>query len=300
MIDTDQLDDQFGIEGEIGFMEMDGDLVFANISNKYADADICLYGAHVTSFRPVRTMEMLFMSPETNYEEGKAIRGGIPVCFPWFGPHKTNSSLPQHGFGRLMYWDVLGTKSLPNGETQLDLISKSSEATKAYWPHDFEAIMHFTVGAQLTVSLEVRNTSAETFTYGCALHSYFVISDIAHIGIEGLQGLSYLNQLTDTMGKQEEAILKIEEPLTRHYQNTESAVVLADEGYRRRIRIEKAGSKVTTVWNPGAEASAAMSDMPDDGFASFVCIEATASFDYQIELAPGASFQTTQIFGVEE
>jgi len=300
MIETDELNDQFGLEGEVGFMEMDGDLVFINISNKYADADICLYGAHVTSFRPVRTMEMLFMSPDTNYKVGKAIRGGIPVCFPWFGPHKTDSSLPQHGFGRLMYWDVLATKSLPNGETQVDLILEASDETQQYWPYDFETVMHITIGASLTVTLDVRNTSEETFTYGCALHTYFMISDIAHIGIEGLQGLKYLNQLTGAMGKQDEEILKIDEALTRHYQNTESAVVLADEGFRRRIRIEKAGSKVTTVWNPGAEACLGMGDMPDDGFANFVCIEATAAFDYMIDLAPGASYQTTQVFGVEE
>ncbi|WP_163709712.1 D-hexose-6-phosphate mutarotase [Mangrovibacterium lignilyticum] len=300
MIDSDELDDKFGIEGEVGFMEMDGELVFINVSNKYADADICLYGAHVTSFRPVRTMEMLWMSSESNYEEGKAIRGGIPVCFPWFGPHKTDSSLPQHGFARLMYWDVLATKSLPNGETQVDLILKSSEETRKYWPYDFEAVMHLTIGTTLTVTLDVKNTSAESFEYGCALHSYFFISDIAHIGIEGLKGLSYLNQLTGETGKQDEDVLQISEPLTRHYQNTETPVAIADEGFRRRITIEKAGSKVTTVWNPAEEACAGMGDMPDDGFANFVCVEATASFDYMITVAPGESFQTSQVFGVEE
>lgn len=300
MIDSDELDDKFGIEGEVGFMEMDGDLVFINIANKYADADICLYGAHVTSFRPVRTMDVLWMSPDSVFEEGTPIRGGIPVCFPWFGPHKTNSSLPQHGFGRRMYWDVLSTESLSNGETKVELILKSSEATKAYWPYDFEAVMRFVIGASLKVTLDVKNTSNDSLTYGCALHSYFAISDIAHIKIEGLQGLTYINQLTDTVETQEEKLLQINDPLTRHYQNTESPVVLEDEGFRRRIRIEKIGSKVTTVWNPGDEACITMSDMPDDGFASFVCIEATNSFDYEIKLAPGESYQTTQLFGLEE
>ena len=77
MIETDELDDKYGIEGEVGFMEMDGDLVFINIANKYADADICLYGAHVTSFRPVRTMDMLWMSPDSAFEEGTPIRNNF-------------------------------------------------------------------------------------------------------------------------------------------------------------------------------------------------------------------------------
>ncbi len=300
MIDTDLLDDKFGIEGELGFMEMDGDLVFANISNKYADADICLYGAHATSFRPVRTMDVLYVSPETNYKEGKAIRGGIPVCFPWFGPHENDSELPQHGFGRLMYWDVIKTECLSNGETYLELGLQSSNATKAYWPYDFNARMKFTVGAKLTVTLEVENTGNETFKLGCALHSYFRVSDPAHAAIEGLQGLTYFNQLNGEKERQEEEPLRFDKPLTHHYLNTESAVVIADEGFRRRIQIEKAGSKVTTVWNPGAKASAGMSDLPDDGFSDFVCVEATNAYDFTIDLAAGQTHQTTQKFGLED
>ena len=300
MTDTDQLDEKFGIEGEVGFMEMDGDLTYINISNKYADADICLYGAHVTSFRPVRTMEVLWMSPESLFEVGNPIRGGIPVCFPWFGPHKTDSSLPQHGFARLMYWNVQKTASLPNGETQIDLRLNSSEETKKYWPFDFEAVMHFIIGAKMTVSLEVKNTSSENFRYGCALHTYFAISDIAHIHIAGLQGLTYFNQLSGQNDKQIKEILHITEGLTHHYLNTETPVLLTDEAYRRQLKIEKTGSKVTTVWNPGETSCTGINDIPNDGFATFVCIEATNAFDYTTELTPGASHQTTQIFGLEE
>lgn len=298
MIDPEVLDEQFGIEGEVGFMEMDGDLVYINVSNKYADADICLYGAHVTSFRPVRTMEMLWMSPDSFYEVGKPIRGGIPVCFPWFGPNKTDSSLPQHGFGRLMYWEVLKTASLPNGETEIQLGLNSSEATKAYWPYDFEAVLTILVGSKMTVSLNVKNTSAEAFSYTCALHTYFMVSDIAHIQLEGLGGLTYFNQLTGANAEQTEAILTIHEGMTHHYLNTESPVVLADEGFRRRLKIEKTGSKVTTVWNPGETACAGIGDIPNDGFANFVCVEATNAFDFPITLPAGESFETSQTFGL--
>jgi len=300
MIDIDELDEKFSIEGELGFAELENDLVFITVSNKYADADICLYGAHVTSFRPRNSMDILWMSPDSFFEVGKAIRGGIPVCFPWFGPHKTDSEKPQHGFARLMYWDVVETAELQNGETLIRLQLCSSEATKTYWRCDFIAEMIIVVGLTLTVTLKVTNTSNEPFEYGCALHSYYGLSAIENLFIEGLQGVTYYNQLTSEYGVQEEELLQIQEPLTRHYLNTEKQVLIGDSVFRRRIRVEKSGSKVTTVWNPGEEACAKIADLPEEGYETFVCVEATNAFDYQVLLAPGESYETSAIIGLVE
>ena len=300
MIDIDELDEKFSIEGEVGFAELENDLVFITVSNKYADADICLYGAHVTSFRPRNTMDILWMSTDSLFEVGKPIRGGIPVCFPWFGPHKTDPEKPQHGFARLMYWDVLETAVKPNGETLIRLQLCSSEETKAYWSHDFCAEMTITVGLTLVVNLKVTNTSSEPFQYGCALHSYYSLSALESLSIEGLQGTTYYNQLSGENGIQEEEALEITGPLTRHYLNTETPVIIADSAFRRRIKVDKSGSKVTTVWNPGAETCAKIGDMPDDGYETFVCVEATNAFDYPVKLAAGESFETSAIIGLEE
>ncbi|MDP2335053.1 MAG: D-hexose-6-phosphate mutarotase [Bacteroidota bacterium] len=300
MIDIDELDDKFSIEGEIGFGELENDLVFVTVSNIHADADICLYGAHVTSFRPQNAMDILWMSPESSFEVGKPIRGGIPVCFPWFGPHKTDPEKPQHGFGRLMYWDMAGTATLPGGESQIRLQLCSSEETKAYWPHDFCAEMTFVVGRTLQVSLKVTNTSAKPFEYTCALHSYYNLSAIDNITIEGLQGTTYYNQLTGENGIQEEETLQIQEPMTRHYLDTEAPVVIADSVFRRRIKAEKTGSKVTTIWNPGEETCAKIGDLPDDAYHAFVCVEATNAFGFPIKLAPGESHETSAMIGLEE
>ena len=300
MIDTDELDDKFGIEGEVGFAELEEDLVFIMVSNKHADAEICLYGAHVTSFKPRGNMDLLWMSPESSFEEGKPIRGGIPVCFPWFGPHKTDSDKPQHGFGRLMYWDVVSTSTNSSAESVIKLQLNSSEETKAYWPHDFVAEMTFVVGKKLTATLKVTNTSGEPFDYTCALHTYYSLSAIDSISIEGLQGATYYNQLTGENGVQEEEKLEITEALTRHYLNTETPVIIDDSAFRRRIKVDKAGSKVTTVWNPGAETCANIGDLPDDGYETFVCVEATNAFDYPICIAPGESFATSAIIGIDD
>lgn len=300
MIDIDELDDKFSIEGEVGFGELENDLVFLTVSNKYADVDICLYGAHVTSFRPHNSMEILWMSPESNFEVGKAIRGGIPVCFPWFGPHKTDPQMPQHGFARLMYWDVLETATLPSGETKIRLQLCSSEETKAYWPHDFCAQLTVVVGLKLTVTLKVTNTSSVPFDYTCALHSYFSLSSIDNLLIHGLEKTTYYNQLSGENGFQEEEILQIQEPTTRHYLDTESPVIIEDSIYRRKIRVAKAGSKVTTVWNPWEETSASIADLPDDGYETFVCVEAVNAFNDVIRLSPEESHETSTMISREE
>lgn len=300
MIDIDELDDKFSIEGEVGFAELENDLVFITVSNKYADADICLYGAHITSFRPHNSMDLLWMSPDSSFELGKPIRGGIPVCFPWFGPHKTDPEKPQHGFGRLMYWEVVSTSTNASGESVVRLQLCSSDETKAYWPHDFCAEMTFVVGKTLTATLKVTNTSGQPFDYTCALHTYYSLSAIESISIEGLKGTTYFDQLTGEFGIQEGEPLEITDALTRHYLNTESQVVIADSAFRRRIKVDKTGSKVTTVWNPGAETCAKIGDLPDDGYETFVCVEATNAFDYPVKLAAGESFETSAIIGLEE
>jgi len=300
MIDIDELEDRFSIEGELGFAELEEDLVFITVSNKYADADICLYGAHVTSFRPQNNLDFLWLSPESNYEVGKAIRGGIPVCFPWFGPHQSNPEMPQHGFGRLMYWEVVHTDTNPAGETIIKLQLNSSDETKVYWPHDFCAEMTFVVGQKLGISLKVTNSSSNSFEYSSALHSYFNLSLIGNLSIEGLQGTKYHNQLIPGDSIQEEEKLEISEAVTRHYYDTEAPVILVDSIYRRRIRIDKTGSKVTTVWNPWEETCAQIADLEDDAYETFVCIETVNAFEDCISLSPGQSHETTAVIGLEE
>lgn len=299
-INIEELEDNFSIEGEVGFAELEENMVFVTISNKFADADICLYGAQVTNFRPQKTMEILWMSPESKFEEGIPIRGGIPVCFPWFGPHKTDKNKPQHGFARLMYWNVIETATLPSAETKVVLQLCSDNETKKYWDFDFCAELSIIVGKMLTVNLKVTNTSAIPFEYSCALHSYYNISSIEEITIQGLMNKRYFNQLDGLEYVQESELLEIKNAETRHYLDVENECIIKDPIFRRRIKVAKAGSNVTTIWNPGEETCISINDIPDDGFHSFVCIEAVNAFNNVINLAPGESHTTTALTGVME
>lgn len=301
MLNIDKLNDKFGIDGKVSFTKPANNLIFLAVTNEYADAQICLYGAHITGFRPHNSKEVLWMSPESSFEVGKPIRGGIPVCFPWFGPHKTDPEKPQHGFGRLMYWDVAEiTTRPPGGETLIRLQLYSSDRTKSYWPYDFCAELTAVVGQRLEVNLKVTNLSAESFDYTCALHSYYHLSSIENIAITGLQGAKYHSQLELGEFIQESPAIVIRNAETRHYHNTEATCVIEDTVFKRKIRIAKSGSEITTVWNPWAATCALIGDLPDEGYLSFVCVEAVNAFDNIIMLSPHESHTTSVLIGVEQ
>lgn len=297
-MNVEELDDNFGIEGTIGFFEEDG-LVMATISNKYADATVSLYGAQILNYNPSKNVEILWMSPYSSFEKGKAIRGGIPVCFPWFGQHLTNKELPQHGFARLMDWEVVKTQNLDNGESRIVLKLCSSDKTKEFWPYDFCAEMIFTIGVKLTVTLKVTNTGDEPFVYTSALHSYFSLSGIDNIAIDGLENTCYQNQLDGGAYKQETKLLTINKAETRHYYNTEVTCTIYDPVFNRRIVVEKSGSKNSTVWNPWAETCAEMGDMPNNAYETFVCLETVNKINDAIRLEAEGLHETTAIISAE-
>lgn len=298
-MNIEELDEKFGIEGEIGFAEMEGDLPFAMISNRYADVDICIYGAQLTSLRPKGAIDVLWMSPFSIFEEGKAIRGGIPVCFPWFGPHISDSSMPQHGFARILMWEVTETRTLSKGESYISFKLCSSETTRKYWPHDFCAEMIFVIGPKISVTLKITNTSSVDLDYTAALHTYFNLSAIENIQVEGLENTPYENQLDGKRYVQKEKMLTISEAITRHYFDTTADCIIHDPYFGRSIRIGKEGSKCATIWNPGAETCAEMSDMPNNGYETFVCLETVNKINDHIQLAVGESHETTAIISVE-
>jgi len=300
MIEINELNDKFSIKGEVKFERMENDLVFCSVSNNFADARICLYGAHVTSFKPQNSQEILWMSPKSSFEVGKPIRGGIPVCFPWFGPHQSDSEKPQHGFARLMYWEVAETSSMPGGETRVRLQLCSSEMTKAFWPYDFCAELTVVVGQTLSINLNIINKSSESIEYTCALHTYYNLSSIENSTITGLQGANYHSQLEPGAFIQELPEIKIQKAETRHYHNTEATCIIKDSIFGRNIQVAKAGSKITTVWNPGKETCAQIGDLPDDAYLTFVCVEAVNAFDNVISLAPNESHTTSVMIGLEK
>jgi glucose-6-phosphate 1-epimerase len=288
-----KLNQRFSAVKQVRFFEDEHGLLMAEIKNKQAICVVSLYGAHVLSYIPAGEKDLLWMSPKSMFEVGKPIRGGIPVCFPWFGPHVSNSALPQHGFARLMYWEV--DKVVNNDEkecTEIFLKIADNEFTRQFWPHQFVATIRVIVGKCLDLRLKVENTSNEPIVITEALHTYLNISGTQNIRIAGLANTAYYDGLQNNALKQQEAeILTIAQEENRRYINHSAMCAMSDTGFGRKVGIAKKNSQTTVVWNPWAETSKTMGDLPLDGYKTFVCIEAVNAYDNEMTIPAGQSHE---------
>lgn len=269
----EQLNEQFGITGTAQFVNGNENLPVLQISNKNATAEISIYAAHILSYKPANQQDILWMSSKSIFEKGKAIRGGIPLCFPWFGPHPTDTSKPQHGFARLQDWTVSKIKILDEGNTLVSLTLTENDYTLKLWPYQFKACLDISIGKSLEVCLTVTNTGATSFEYSDALHTYFNIGNIEAIEIEGLQNTQFYEGFTMDLKGSENANLKFENETNRRYINHLSDCIIHDPILQRKIRVAKTGSKLSIVWNPAEAVTKTIVDMEPNGYKTFVCIE---------------------------
>lgn len=297
-MNVNELNQKYGIDGTLAFETGNGELPVAKISNAFADATISLYGAHILSFTPKGQEDVLWMSQSSAYKVGTPIRGGIPVCFPWFGPHATDNQKPVHGFARLILWNVKETTTLADGSTKLALQLTDSDYTRNLWNFAFAATVTVIVGKALHITLAFSNTGAETFVCSDALHTYFNISGLENIGITGLQGTSfYVPNAEQTEAQTEETLLIQKEENRRYIEHTGDCVI-ADSGLNRKIKVGKTGSKVTVVWNPYVETAKNIGDIHEGGFNNFICVEAVNAINDTIQLSPGESWSISALIEI--
>ncbi|MCF6257587.1 MAG: D-hexose-6-phosphate mutarotase [Gammaproteobacteria bacterium] len=297
------LNAQFALADQLRFQTGENGLPRVQITNRLATAEVYLHGGHITAFQPQGSEPVLWMSPLAQFQHDKAIRGGVPIIWPWFGPHAIDKHKPQHGFARTMEWRVSATKALPDGSTQLQLQLNDTPVTHALWPHAFELSLSITVGTELNIELTSRNTGEKTFTAGGALHSYFAVGDVRKIHIDGLLGRHYIDQLDGNRIKQQSDAVYIREEVDRIYFDTEDTCTegicaIFDAQLLRQIYIKRNGSHSTVVWNPWKDKARAMTDFPDDGYQQMVCIETANAVDDVRHLAPGETHTLSQIIGL--
>ncbi|NOR56314.1 MAG: D-hexose-6-phosphate mutarotase [Sulfurovum sp.] len=243
---------------------------YIEITNACAEAKIALQGAHVFHYKTKDNDPLLWLSEEAFFEEGKAIRGGIPLCFPWFGKHKTDTILPQHGFARTSLWSLSKTEEIDKDTTEVQLQLLPTPETKALWPYDFDVRLDVLVGSELTMTLSITNTDTKPFEISLALHTYFNISDVDNVVVEGLKGCAYFDSLEDKTYIQKED-LTIEEEVDRIYSKSAKDVILQDT--HRNIVLRSEGSNSLVVWNPWVEKAKQMADMHDEGYRNMLCLE---------------------------
>lgn len=294
------LNQRFAIPGHLAFKEGSGGLVLAEVANAHAEAAIALQGAHVMTYQPRGQAPVLWLSQYGKFAPGKSIRGGVPICWPWFGPHAEDAKLPGHGFARTVMWEVLETKALPDGATFIRFGLIETDATRAQWPHPSSAQLRVTVGAELKVELVTRNTGSTPFQIGEALHTYFHIGDVADMAIRGLEGCAYLDKAGGaTARKTQQGPVVIESEVDRVYLDTAADCLIEDRGLQRQIRIATRGSRSTVVWNPWTEKAEKMGDFGPEGHRGMVCVESANAVDNVVTVAPGEEHSLLAVISVE-
>lgn len=281
------LNEHFGIRDQLSFREGPGGLTVVEIANSQAVATVALQGAHVLNWIPRDEKPVIWLSRDARFGAGHSVRGGVPVCWPWFGAHATQSSFPAHGFVRTVPWQVRETRTLEDGATFIAFRFKQNAATEAFWPYPLDLELGVRVGTTLELDLMNRNTGAQSITLGEALHTYFAVGDVRHIAIEGLDGCTYVDKLDCDKRKRQSGPVVFNAETDRIYLDKGGDCLINDPGMRRRIRIGKSGSRSTVVWNPWIEKAERMGDMGDNGYLNMVCVETTKAADDVLTLSPG-------------
>ena len=299
-MDLAQLNSDYGISGQLEFVSGKGDFPFIQITNDQATALISVYGGQVLSFQPKGvSQDVMFLSENAYYKVGKAIKGGAPVCWPWFGPDPEGAGRPSHGFARNRAWQVLGTEALATGATKVTLGFSETEDTQALWPHAFDLAIEVVVGTTLDMALVSRNKGDAPFNITQALHTYLTVGDITQTTVEGLDGTSYIDKVDGGQVKPQSGAVAIASEVDRIYTGVPSELVIQDAALNRRIRVTSKGNKTAVVWNPWTEISVKMADLEDDDYTRFICVETTNAADDVITVPAQGEFRLEVTYAVE-
>jgi len=285
------LNAQFGINGQLSFREDASGLIVAEINNALGSASLCLQGAHLMTWQPKsQAVPVVWLSRDTKPAVGKSIRGGAPVCWPWFGAHATESGFPGHGFARTVPWRVIESGTEPDGATRLTLRLVASDKTRAQWPHECNVDLTVIVGETLRMEMRTENTGTDDFVIGEALHTYFQIGDIGQVSVTGLEGCEYWDKVGGSNLRRQDGAIHFAGETDRVYINTCSECVIHDEQLKRRIHINKSGSLSTVVWTPWVEKANKMGDMGQpDGWREMVCVESVNAIENVVKVAAGTT-----------
>ena len=290
---------RYEIDGELQFIEIEHGFVYAEINNARAHATVSTYSGQLLSYRPKdRQEDLLFVSDKAYYEAGKAIKGGIPVCWPWFGPDPENRGRPAHGFVRNRQWQVSGSESLADGSTKIILSITDSEATRALWPHPFRLDIEITVGDTLRVELVTHNTGDDSITISQALHSYFRVGDITSVSVLGLDGINYIDKANDSARKTQAGPLTISSEVDRIYTDTSGDLTIDDASLERKISIASSGCSTAVVWNPWVEIAASMADLGDDDYLQMLCVETANAGPETVTITAGDCYRLSAEYSI--
>ena len=297
---AEELTAEFGIAGILDFVETEHGLVKAAISLHGMAGELHLQGAQLTAWQPPGERPVLFTSPNSAFAPGRAIRGGIPIIFPWFGASRHALAAPQHGFARTAPWHLDSVKTTGRESLTLTFSLGDGDVGSPFWPEPFRAIYTVVFAQTLSLRLAVQNRATHPITFEEALHSYFAVSDVTAVAISGLAGTTYVDKTEGARRKQETApLVTVRAETDRVYLDTPARCAIEDGRWCRRVLIEKHGAASTVVWNPWAEKGAAMADLGDPIWRGMVCVETGNVADNEVRLAAGGEHQMSTAISLD-
>lgn len=293
----DDLNQQFAIEKHLQIVEGEGGFAFIKIHNGKADALISLYGGQVLSYQKPQQPDVFFLSDKAYYQHGKAIKGGVPICWPWFGNDPENKGRPAHGFARNSLWQLSASEQLANGDTCVELQLSPNESSRSLWPHDFLLSLKVTVGDELTLQLTTHNKDTRAVEITQALHTYFAVESIDTLRISGLENLDYLDKAKSNTGaeqKTQQGEIHIEGEVDRIYLQVPEQITLKhiapSHSADTAISLQSKNNATAVVWNPWQQLCEQSADLKPDDYQRFVCVETANAASDVIKLAAGESF----------
>lgn len=270
-----------------------GQLDRVSVDTAACTGEVYLHGAHVTAFQPEEQLPLLWVSSKSAFAPGQAIRGGIPICFPWFGPMRTDLDFhqhekpPQHGVARTSPWRLTDVRRSADAVT-LSLSPASHDPFSKWWPGKFAATLAVRFAKTLTVALRIENRGTTPMRCEAALHTYFFVGDVNQVEVHGLEGVEYVDRVRDLQRfKQDNTPIRFDGEFDRTYVNTSSPVTVIDPVYKRKIVNQKVGSNTTVVWNPGRVKAEPVIGLAPDEYKQFVCVETAAATDNFLTINPG-------------
>ncbi|MEN5237828.1 MULTISPECIES: D-hexose-6-phosphate mutarotase [Pseudomonas] len=288
--------------------EQHGELNCWRITSDRAELLIAQQGAQVLSYQRIGEPPLLWLSDQAIFRQGKSVRAGVPVCWPWFGNLQRNpqsvqnmfqgEQAPAHGLARGRDWQLLGMEESGNN-LLIEFTLPEAQGELPGWPHDVELKLRMELGDQLQLTLTSYNLGNTNLTLSQALHSYFAVSDVRQVQVEGVDGLGYIETLADWEQRQQQGNLAFTGETDRIYLNAPQQLAIVDPHWNRRITLQASGSRSAVIWNPWTDRAQELADMADDGWQRMLCIETANVWDDVVELKPGASHSLSVMIGSE-
>jgi glucose-6-phosphate 1-epimerase len=296
----EQLKNRFAALNDLCFEQTENGMILIDIDHPLATATVSLEGGQILAWQPkAQALPVLWSSDPCHWVKGRAIRAGVPICWPWFGGHPIHSDLPAHGYARVCSWEVIDIATSLSGAIEMTMCMNEDHQVPEGHTISAQLSIRISVSDTLSIELTTKHTGEKPIRLTEALHAYFNVSDIHDVRIDGLSDCRYVDLIDQQTIKTQQGDIKFSGETGRVYLNTQHDCLMIDQAYNRTIKIEKSGSQSTVVWNPWLETASKMNDLGPLAWKKMVCVESANALENSVVLHPGEQHTLTVRYSID-